>query len=83
MALGKWEEKGILIWYWVRENEWNSEGQAERMQTGYLRKYEVGGTLQNAPETWELRDSQNLKGGTLDEITDTRERKRTYRAHFQ
>ena len=28
-----------------------------------------GGTLQNTPETWEVRDSQNSKGGgTLEEV---------------
>jgi hypothetical protein len=26
-----------------------------------------GGTLQNVPETWEVRDSQDSKAGTLDE----------------
>jgi len=26
------------------------------------------GTLQNVPETWEVRDSQDSKGGTLDEM---------------
>ena len=30
--------------------------------------------LQNAPETWEVRDSQDSKGGTLDEMPDSRER---------
>ena len=34
----------------------------------------MGGTLQNAPETWEVRDSQDSKGGTLDEMPDSRER---------
>ena len=33
------------------------------------------GTLQNAPETWEVRDSQDSKGRTLDEIPDSRGRK--------
>ena len=32
------------------------------------------GTLQNVPETWEVRDSQDSKGGTLDEMPDSRER---------
>jgi hypothetical protein len=32
------------------------------------------GSLQNAPETWELRDSQDSKGGFLDEMPDRRER---------
>ena len=32
------------------------------------------GTLQNVPETWEVRDSQDSKGGTLDEMPNSRER---------
>ena len=44
------------------------------METGNLRRYELGVTLQNAPETWEVRDSQDSKGGTLDEMPDSRER---------
>jgi hypothetical protein len=44
------------------------------METGNFRKQEVWGTLQNAPETWEVRDSQKSKGGTLDEMPDSRER---------
>ena len=32
------------------------------------------GSLQNAPETWELRDSQDSKGGILDEMPDSSER---------
>jgi hypothetical protein len=35
------------------------------METGYLQKQEeeeVGWTLQNVPETWEVRDSQDSKG---------------------
>jgi hypothetical protein len=35
----------------------------------------VGETLQSASETWEVRDSQASKGGTLDELSDSRERK--------
>ena len=31
-------------------------------------------TLQNVPETWEVRDSQDSKGGTLDEMPNSRER---------
>jgi hypothetical protein len=30
--------------------------------------------LQNAPETWEVRDSQNLKGETLDKMFSSRYR---------
>ena len=35
----------------------------------------VGGTLWKVPETWEVRDSQDSKGGTLDEMTSSAERK--------
>ena len=35
---------------------------------------EGGGTLRNAPETWEVRDYQDSKGGTLDELPLSRER---------
>jgi hypothetical protein len=37
---------------------------------------EIGGsgTLQNAPETCEVRDSQESKEGTLDEMPNCRER---------
>jgi hypothetical protein len=41
-----------------------------------------GGRLWNEPETWEMRDSQDSKGGTLDEIPNSVERqlvKSTYR----
>ena len=30
--------------------------------------------LQNAPETWEVRDSQDSKGGTLEKIHNSKER---------
>ena len=48
-------------------------------KNGNRQPREVGGwgggmTLQNAPETWEVRDSQDSKGGTLDEMPDSRER---------
>ena len=32
------------------------------------------GGLHNVPETWEVRDSQDSKGGTLDEKPDLREK---------
>jgi hypothetical protein len=40
-----------------------------------LQKLRGWGTLQNAPETWEVRDSQNSKEGTLDEMSGSREKK--------
>ena len=33
-----------------------------------------GGTLQNVPETWKVRDSQDSKEGTLDEMPYSGER---------
>ena len=36
-----------------------------------------GGTLQNVPETWEVRDYQNSKEGTLGEMLNSRERELT------
>jgi hypothetical protein len=46
--------------------------QASLRMNGNLGK-EGGGTLQNAPETWEVRDSQNSKGETLDEMRNSGE----------
>jgi hypothetical protein len=34
----------------------------------------VGETLQNAPETWEVRDSHASKKGTLDDMPNSRQR---------
>jgi hypothetical protein len=34
----------------------------------------LGGGLQKAPETWEVRDSQDSKGETLAEMPDSLER---------
>jgi hypothetical protein len=43
-------------------------GPAERMETGKPQKVGGGGTLQNVPDTWEVRESQDSKGWTLDEM---------------
>jgi hypothetical protein len=47
-------------------------------KNGNRKPREIGGweesTFQNAPETWEVRDSQDSKGGTLDEMHNNRER---------
>jgi hypothetical protein len=34
----------------------------------------IGGVLQNAPETWEVRDSQDSNRGTLDKMPVSREK---------
>jgi hypothetical protein len=39
-----------------------------------IRDSSLGDSLHNAPETWEVRESQNLKGGTLDEMPCSRKR---------
>ena len=44
------------------------------MKTGNLGRSDVGGNLQNAPETWEVKDPQDSKGRTFDEMFDSRER---------
>ena len=43
---------------------------------GNMQPQEVGGegTLQKIPETWEVKDSQDLKHGTLDEMSKSGER---------
>ena len=44
------------------------------MKTGNLRRYQVVGTLKNVPEISKMRDSQDSKERTLDEMPDSRER---------
>jgi hypothetical protein len=44
------------------------------METDNIRRKEVRWTLQNAPETWEVRDSQDSKGQAVDEMPNSRER---------
>jgi hypothetical protein len=55
------------------------EGENKREALRADRKNETsgvgGGTLQNAPETWEVRCSQNSKGGALYEMLNSGEQK--------
>jgi hypothetical protein len=37
-----WGREGNMIWCWVGEKDWNSWGPVERMETGNLRRKEVG-----------------------------------------
>jgi hypothetical protein len=57
---------------------WGKRTEALRTsrKNGNRQLWKVGGrgTLQNVPETWEVRDSQNSKGGTLDEMPYSGER---------
>ena len=53
-------------------------------KNGNREPQEIGGWRdpQNAPETGEVRDSQDSKGGTFDEMPNSR-KKELYRAHLQ
>ena len=57
---GQGREKGNIISYW-ETHEWNPEG---NRKSGNRQPQEVGGkgTLLNVPETWEVRESQDLNG---------------------
>ena len=44
------------------------------METDDHSRKEVGKTLQNVPETWKVRDSQDPKKGTLDKMPYSGER---------
>jgi hypothetical protein len=49
--------EGNIIRYCLWERTEIPEGQQKRMETCNLKREEDGGTLQNVPETWEVRDS--------------------------
>jgi len=55
-----------------------SEAPRASSRSGNVQSQEAGGgrTLQNAPETWEMRESQDSKGGTLDKMPNSGERGR-------
>ena len=58
-----------IISYWGWEHR--TEALRVSRRNGKSQPQEVGDgwTLQNVPETWEVRDSQDSKGGTFDEMT--------------
>jgi hypothetical protein len=62
--VGKWtvEEEGKMIRYWVGKR---TEALKASRKNGNRQLQEVGGgsTLQNVPETWEVRDFKDLQGG--------------------
>jgi hypothetical protein len=43
------------------------------METCNLKRQKVERSLQNVPETWNMRDDQDSKRGTLDKMTCTEE----------
>ena len=73
-----WSGEGVenLIWHWVRQR---AEAQRASRKNGNSQPQEIGGwgdppPPQNAPEAWEVRDSQDSKERTLDEMPNSRER---------
>ena len=71
-VVGRVGGEGNLIWYWVREKDWSSEVQQKecKQETSGYRRF--AGNPQNAPETWEMRDSQDSK--SPDEMPYSRKR---------
>ena len=51
-----------------------TEGQQKEWKHATSGGRRLGGTLQNAPETWEVRDFQDSKRRTLDEMPNIGER---------
>jgi hypothetical protein len=62
-----------MIGYWVGKN---TEALRTSRKNGNRPPQKVGGrgSLQNIPETWEVRDCQDSKGKTLDEMHFSGER---------
>jgi hypothetical protein len=48
--------------------DWRPEGQQKEWKKTTSGDKRWGGGLQNVPETWEVRDIQDSKGGMLDEM---------------
>jgi hypothetical protein len=65
---GTWEGKGTVGWRGEHDQVLGGGNRTEVLRisrkNGNKQPWEVGGggTLQNVPETWEVRDSQDLKG---------------------
>jgi hypothetical protein len=53
------------------------EGQQKEWKQAITGVRRLGRILQNVPETWEIRDSQQSKGGALDEMPNGREKEIT------
>jgi hypothetical protein len=74
-------QRGTRSGIGVREKNWSSECKQKEWNQATLRNRKLGegGTLECtwSLETWELRNSQDSKGGILDEMPDSRERELT------
>ena len=62
------------LWYKVSEKDRSSECQQKEMKQSTSEIVGQAWTLQNVSESWEVRHTQDSKGGTLDEMTICRER---------
>jgi hypothetical protein len=64
-----------MIRYWGEDRR---KALRTRRMNGNMQPQEVGGgwgdPVGNVPKTWELTDSQDSKGGTLDEMPNSGER---------
>jgi hypothetical protein len=71
--MGQGGEEGNMIRYWVEES---TEAPRASRKNVNRKPQEVGGrsTLKNEPKTWEVRDSQDSKGRTLDKMSYSGER---------
>jgi hypothetical protein len=72
MGRGSEGKRGTWSGIGWEEKDWSPEGYSRKNGDRQPQEFEVGETLQNAAEIWELRDSQASKGGTVDEIPDSR-----------
>jgi hypothetical protein len=57
----------------MREKDWSPEGQQKELKQATSGNKRLGDP-DTAPESWEVTDSKNSKGGTLDEVPNIRER---------
>jgi hypothetical protein len=72
---GRWEGEGKMgTWSGIRETGKKLRGPAKWIEICTLRGCEVGDPLQSTRDL-AVRDSKNLRGRTLDEMPNTRERK--------
>ena len=62
------------MWYQMREKEGTYECQQKERKQSTSGDTGWAWTLQNVPGSWEVRDSQDSKGGTLDEMANCTER---------
>jgi hypothetical protein len=62
-----------MIWYWVGEKDWRPFPQKKECKQGTSGGRRLGEPPE-LPETWEVKDSQDWKGGNLDDRSYSGER---------